>query len=248
MSSNELRGKVVVVTGAARGLGKSYAEGLAARGATVALADLNQAGAEAAAAAIGDQAAGFYVDVTDETSATQLAGDVVKRFGAIDVVLNNAGLNHPTNVRGLLDISLEQWNQWLAVNLTGALLVSRACVPALQARGGRIINQSSMAAYASAGVYSISKLALNGLTTSLARELGPFQITVNAIAPGMMESPYVREHMDPDLQARVLGQQAIARWGNSGDLVSMAAFLASEESGWITGQVFLVDGGSILRP
>jgi NAD(P)-dependent dehydrogenase (short-subunit alcohol dehydrogenase family) len=243
-----LDGKVVLVTGAGRGLGKAYAEGLAARGARVAVADINLPAAREVAEGIGAAAAAFHVDITDEASARGLAAAVAERFGAIDVLLNNAGRNPAPDTLSLVEVARERWDRWLAVNLTGAWLMSRACVPQLRAsRAGRIINQASMAAYSAGGVYSVAKLALIGLTISFARELGPDNITVNAIAPGMIDSPHNREDHAAPIRDGVLAMQTIKRPGRPEDLVNAAAFLADDASGWITGQTFLIDGGSIIR-
>ena len=134
------------------------------------------------------------------------------------------------------------------MNVVGQLLCAKACRPTMRARGGgAIVNQSSMASFMGRGAYAVSKLALNGLTVSLARELGPDGIRVNGIAPGLVGSEAALDGLDEATQKQVLGGQIIARLGRIDDLVPTVMFLCGPEAGFITGQTFLVDGGSVAR-
>jgi NAD(P)-dependent dehydrogenase (short-subunit alcohol dehydrogenase family) len=252
-----LTGKVAIVTGAGgRGnsIGRAYATGLANAGAAVVVADLNQAGAEAVAAELvagGAKAIAVGVDITDPASVAQMARAASDTFGGVDILVNNAALMAELSYTPAIAVSSEEWNKVLAVNLTGALNCAQAVVPLMRERaGGRIINATSGGAFPAQSVYGISKLALVGLTTTLATELGRENITVNAIAPGNTmsdagkgltpaESPF-RKRLDMIIAMRVEGQPD--------ELVGALILLASPAGAWITGQVLHVDGGWILRP
>ncbi|MFS0850861.1 SDR family oxidoreductase [Novosphingobium panipatense] len=252
-----LDGKVAVVTGAGgRGnsIGRAYAMGLAQAGATVVVADLNGEGAQAVAAEIterGGRALGLQVDVADEGSALAMGAAAKDAFGGVDILINNAALMVDISYDNCETVSLDAWNRALAVNLTGALLCARAVIPSMRERGGgRIVNQTSGGAFPATGLYGISKLALVGLTTSLAKQLGKDGITCNAIAPGNVmsdagkmlvpdDSPFIRFlDMTCALRAR----------GEPDELVGTALLLCSEAGRWITGQTIHVDGGWVLRP
>ena len=190
-----LDGKVAIVTGAGgRGnsIGRAYAMGLAAAGAAVVVADINEAGAKAVAeeiTATGGKAIGVRVDVTDPAAAAAMAAAAVDAFGGIDILVNNAALMAELGALQAADVPLDEWNRIFSVNLTGALICSQAAIPSMRSRGGgRIVNQTSGGAFPAASVYGVSKLALVGLTTTLAKQLGKEGITANAIAPGNVVS------------------------------------------------------------
>ncbi len=252
-----LDNKVAVVTGAGgRGnsIGRAYAMGLAAAGASIVVADLNQQGAAAVAdeiSAAGGRAISAAVDIADPISVRAMANAAVNAFGGVDILVNNAGLMAELKSEQAVDISLDEWNRIMAVNVTGALNCVQAIVPLMRQRGGgKIINQTSGGAFPAISVYGISKLALVGLTTTLARQLGRQNINVNAIAPGNTTSDAGKQ-LTPDdspfikfLEATV----AMRVRGAPDELVGALLMLCSAAGDWITGQVIHVDGGWVLRP
>lgn len=252
-----LDGKVAVVTGAGgRGnsIGRAYARGLAHAGAAVVVADLNSEGAERVRDEIiadGGKAIAVGVDITRPDSVEAMAHAAVDAFGGVDILVNNAALMAELASVSAVDIPLEEWNRILDVNLTGALNCAQAIVPLMRQRGGgKIINQTSGGAFPAISVYGISKLALVGLTTTLARQLGRENINVNAIAPGNTTSDAGRQ-LTPDdspfikfLEASV----AMRVRGAPDELVGTLLLLCSPAGDWITGQVINVDGGWVLRP
>jgi NAD(P)-dependent dehydrogenase (short-subunit alcohol dehydrogenase family) len=252
-----LDGKVAIVTGAGgRGnsIGRAYALGLANAGAAVVVADLNQNGADAVVAEItgaGGKAIGVKVDVADEAATKAMAAGAIEAFGGIDILVNNAALMVDISYDNCETISLEAWNKAFAVNLNGALLCARACLPSMRERGGgRIVNQTSGGAFPAVGLYGISKLALVGLTTTLAKQFGKEGITCNAIAPGNVMSDAGKLLVPDDspfiqfLQATV----ATKPRGEPDELVGALLLLCSPAGEWITGQTLHVDGGWVMRP
>ncbi|MCK9563330.1 MAG: SDR family oxidoreductase [Bacteroidales bacterium] len=252
-----LDGKVAVVTGAGgRGnsIGRAYALGLAQAGAEVVVADVNTEGAERVRDEIveaGGSAIAVGVDITQPDSAAAMAEAAATAFGGVDILVNNAALMAELQSVSAIDIPLDEWNRILDVNLTGALNCARAVVPLMRQRGGgRIINQTSGGAFPAISVYGIGKLALVGLTTTLARQLGRENISVNAIAPGNTTSD-AGKLLTPDdspfikfLEASV----AMRVRGAPDELVGTLLLLCSPAGAWITGQVIHVDGGWVLRP
>jgi len=252
-----LDGKVALVTGAGgRGnsIGRAYALGLAAAGAAVVVADLNVAGAGAVSEEIiaaGGRAIAVGVDITREDSVAAMAGAAADAFGGVDILVNNAALMAELSYATAMDIPIQDWQRILDVNLTGALHCARAVVPLMRARGGgKIVNQVAGGAFPAISIYGISKLALVGLTTTLARQLGPEKINVNAIAPGNTTSD-AGKLLTPDdspfikfLEASV----AMRVRGAPDELVGTLLLLCSPAGAWITGQVIHVDGGWVLRP
>lgn len=252
-----LDNKVAVVTGAGgRGnsIGRAYAMGLANAGAAIVVADLNGEGAKAVADEIvagGGKAIGVQVDVADEASTLAMAAAAKDAFGGVDILVNNAALMVDISYDNCETISLEAWNKAFAVNLNGALLCSRAVIPSMRERGGgRIVNQTSGGAFPATGLYGISKLALVGLTTTLAKQFGKDNITCNAIAPGNVTSD-AGKLLVPDDSPFIQFLQATCATrprGAPDELVGALLLLCSEAGAWITGQTIHIDGGWVMRP
>lgn len=253
----KLTDKVAIVTGAGgRGnsIGRAYALGLAAAGAAVVVADINEEGAQTVSAEIqaaGGKALAVKVDITDPESTRAMAAAAQQAFGGVDILVNNAALMAELKSQQAADIAIDEWNRIMNVNVTGALNCVQAVVPLMRQRGGgKIINQTSGGAFPAISIYGVSKLALVGLTTTLARQLGRENINVNAIAPGNTASD-AGKLLTPDdspfikfLEASV----AMRVRGTPDELVGTLLLLCSQAGDWITGQVMHVDGGWILRP
>jgi NAD(P)-dependent dehydrogenase (short-subunit alcohol dehydrogenase family) len=248
MSATKLQGKVAVITGASKGLGKAMALALAEAGARLALVSRNlQQLSEVAAAVrkLGADAEVFQADVTDEQHVRRLEKAVGEKFGAGQILINNAGINIRKPVT---DFTLDEWRQVTDTNLTGAFLMCRSFVGQMKGRGyGRILNLTSImshVALAGRTAYAASKTGLLGFTRALALELAPEGITVNGISPG----PIATEMNAPILQNPEANQQFISkiplgRWGKPEEIGHLAVYLCSEEAGFITGTDFLIDGG-----
>jgi NAD(P)-dependent dehydrogenase (short-subunit alcohol dehydrogenase family) len=250
-----LETKVAIVTGAGgRGnsIGRAYAFALAAAGAKVAVADLNVQGAQSVAAEItaaGYEAIAIGADITDRDSVDAMTASVASTFGGIDILVNNAALMAELAYTPACQVSLDEWNRVMNVNVTGALNCSQSVIPYMQQRGGgKIVNQTSAGAYPANSVYGISKIALVGLTTTLATELGKSGINVNAIAPGNTQSD-AGKASSPESFLQYLDMVCVMRpQGQPSDLTGALLLLCSEAGSWMTGQVLHVDGGWILRP
>jgi 3-oxoacyl-[acyl-carrier protein] reductase len=236
--------KSVLITGAAHGIGRAYAEAFADEGAYVTIADIDRDGATAAAGEIRGSLP-VAVDVASEDDVAAMVAAVVERFGGIDVLVNNAGLHMGVyNQCSTLDV--DDWRRLLDVNVIGPVVCARHCRDSMAARGGGVIlNQSSNSSYLGIGAYSISKLALNGVTVSLAREFAADHIRVVGIAPGMVASDAVLERLGEERISAVLAGQLIQRLGAVGDLVGMVLLLCSGETSFMTGQTVTVDGGFV---
>jgi 3-oxoacyl-[acyl-carrier protein] reductase len=242
-----LDGKVAVVTGAARGLGREYAERFADDGAAVVITDVLVDELAHAAEEIGTgdrRVLPVVADVTDPAATASIAAAAMDAFGRIDVLVNNAGIWGDFQRTPLLDIDPDYWDFVMAVNVRGPLLCTRAVAPTMIAQGGgAIVNISSMGAYMAAGVYGVSKLALNSLTLALATELGPSGITVNAVAPGPIDNEASRRQVPPAGMEKMLAGTLVKRLGSADDIYGMIRYLASDDARWVTGQTFLVNGG-----
>jgi 3-oxoacyl-[acyl-carrier protein] reductase len=245
--SDRFAGKVVLVTGAGNGIGRAYAGAFAAHGAATVVADIDGAAAEHVAnqiAATGARALGLTVDVADEASVRAMA-NAAAAFGGVDILVNNAGL-HLGKYNLCADLPVEDWRRLLDVNVIGPVLCARACRPLMAERGGGVIlNQSSNSSFLGVGAYSVSKLALNGVTLSLAQELAGDGIRVVGIAPGMVASDAVVERLEEHHKQLVLGGQLIKRFGAIADLLGMVLLLCSDDAAFVTGQTFVVDGGYV---
>jgi NAD(P)-dependent dehydrogenase (short-subunit alcohol dehydrogenase family) len=245
-----LVGKVAIVTGAGGGIGQAYARGLAEAGATVVLADIDLASAQAAADALGRDgltAAAVQVDVSNEQSANAMAVFAAEQFGSVDILVNNAALMAEIMGGSLTTVSLDEWHRTLAVNLTGPLLCTRAVVPFMKQQGyGKIVNQSSGGAFMASAHYGITKLGLVSMTLSLAKELAPFGIRVNAIAPGWVNTDAGMRTVPAEVR-EALGRAIPFPFGDPEDLVGGLLLLTSPAGDWITGVTLNIDGGWIPR-
>ena len=246
-----LKGKAAIVTGAAGGIGRAYARGLAEAGAAVVLADVRgDAAAEQAAALAADgyEAIGIQVDVTSEESTLAMARQTAERFGSVDILVNNAALMAEVMSAGqLTTIPLDMWHRTLDVNLTGPFLCTRAVVPYMKDKGyGKIINQSSGGAWLGGAHYGLTKLGIVSMTISLAKELAKSGIRVNAIAPGWTNTEAGNSTTSPEIRAAI-GRSIPFPFGEPEDLVGGLVFLASAASDWVTGVTLNIDGGWITR-
>jgi NAD(P)-dependent dehydrogenase (short-subunit alcohol dehydrogenase family) len=241
--------KVAVVTGAAQGIGEAYAHGLAAEGAAVVVADLSTKGKDVADAinADGGRATFVQTDVSSHESANAMADRVVEELGAIDLLVNNAAIYGEMAFDLLVTVVWDYYRKFMSVNMDGALVMTRACYPHMQRRGGgAIVNQSSTAAWLYAGFYALAKVGINGLTQQLAHELGGMNIRVNAIAPGPTDTEATRKQAG-DAGKELVKGLALKRMGTPKDMVGACLFLLSDEASWVTGQIVNVDGGQVLR-
>ena len=245
-------GRIAIVTGSGRGIGQEYATALAEDGATVVVADLDEQLAAETVELItgkGGRAVARRVDVGDQESTGSFGEWVRSEFGAAHILVNNAAIYHSMRNDPQMEVDLGYWRKVFAVNLDGALLMTQAVAPLMVEAGwGRIVNQSSTGAYSGGGgAYCVSKLALIGLTQGFAKELGQHGITVNAIAPGLIHTEATMVTVPEAGRAALLAQQAVKKEGAPSDLVAALRFFCSDDAGWVSGQVTIVDGFKTLR-
>jgi NAD(P)-dependent dehydrogenase (short-subunit alcohol dehydrogenase family) len=244
--AGSLEGRVAIVTGGGGGLAEGICATLAASGAAVAAVDRSLEKAERVVQlASSGRCIALEADVSDKASVDAMAQKVISELGGIDIVVNNAAI-YP--LRPWTEIEEEEWDRVMAVNLKGYFLCARAAYPSIRERGkGRIINVASITFFIGwSGFldYVSSKGAIIGFTRTLAREVGPEGITVNAISPGAFPTDAERVHPDQEaLNRRILDQQSLKRRGTPEDVGNLAAFLASDAASFITGQTIMVDGG-----
>ena len=248
----DLTGRVALVTGGSKGLGKAMARGFAEAGADVVIASRHEdelkAAAEAIGAGLSSQVAWVVADLARRAEAERLARDAEQPFGRVDILLNNAGSNTPQPIDQIRD---EDWDRLIELNLGAGMALSRALVPSMrERRWGRIIHIGSimgLASTAGRNVYSATKSALMGLTRASAIDLGPDGITVNCLAPGPFLSDLTAAVFSEDQKAAIAARTALGRWGEPDELIGPALLLASEAGRYITGTTLVVDGGVLAR-
>lgn len=242
----DLTGKVALVTGSTRGIGRAIATTLASCGARVAIVGRDLGKAEAVAAEIGGEAKGFACDIGQPEQVTKLVGDVEAAFGGLDILVNNAGI---TKDNLMLRMKDEDWNAVLDTNLRSAFIAIRAAQRGMmKKRWGRIINIASVVGLignAGQANYAASKAGLIGLSKSVAKELASRNILCNVVAPGFISTD-MTDAMSPEAVAALAAQIPLARFGSPQDVAGAVAFLASDHAGYITGQVLTVDGGMVM--
>jgi len=248
MADGKLSGKTAVITGGSKGLGKAMAQSLGRAGAKLALVARNATELSATAkelSASGIAAEPFPADVTKEADVRRIEQAVVQRFGKVQILINNAGINIRKSVT---EFTLDEWRQVVDTSLTAAFLCSRSFVPHMKGQGyGRILNMTSImshVAIAGRTAYAAAKTGLLGFTRALALELTSEKITVNGISPGPFATELNRPILDnPELNAQFISKIPIGRWGEVKEVGEVALFLCSEEAGFITGTDLLIDGG-----
>jgi len=245
-----LEGKVAIVTGGAQGIGRAIADGLAAAGARIVVADVR--GAEEAARAYAN-GIGLTADVADEASVQVLVDETVERCGAVDVLVNNAGLYASLEMRAFGEIPLDEWRQVMDVNVASMFLMCRAVVPVMRTRGGgTIVNISSGTPFRGVPFllhYVTSKGAIVAFTRALAKELGKDAIRVNCVAPGFTMSEGVKQHPEviEKLREVSVAARTIQRDQEPEDVVGAVVYLAGPDSAFVTGQTIVIDGGQYFH-
>ncbi|TLZ71319.1 MAG: SDR family oxidoreductase [Methanobacteriota archaeon] len=244
----DLTGRVAMITGAWRGLGRNAAARLHERGAAVAVNVREEDRANEVASTLGPRALAVPGDITDPRVPTEIVSRTLDRFGRIDILVNNAAYARPTRFEQL---DAEEWRLALETNMTAPFLLMKAALPAMKAQNyGRIINISSSAGRTVSTLggahYTASKAGLLGLTRAAAKELGRFGITVNAICPGMIDTELTRENASSELLNRLAASYPVPRLGTPLEVSDLICFVASEASGYITGASFDINGGDLM--
>lgn len=248
--AKRVENKVVLVTGAAGGLGRALALGFAREGARLILADLKAEGLAGTKKLIeqeGGQASVHRVDLSVESDIHAFANDVLAAHDSIDVLINNAGLAYGEIASSFVELSMEKWQRFLAINAIAPLLLAQALRPALAKAKGLVINQSSMASHVPATAYGVTKATLNAMTFGMASAFKSDAIRVNAIAPGIMETEASRSELSPETYARIQSMQLSPLHGRAEDIAAAAIFLASDDGRFMNCELLNVDGGNMMR-
>ena len=244
-TTDTFQGKVALVTGAASGIGLAIARKFAESGATVIVADINEASAKEAAADIGDTAFGAAADVSDPDSMTALVENVLREHGRLDIAVNNAGIGGDSAPTG--EYPLDAWRKVISVNLDGVFYSMRAEIPALlTSGGGSIINIGSILSsvgFAQSSAYVAAKHGVVGLTKSAAIEYATSGIRVNAVGPGFIETPLLSDPKNAELVKGIAALHPVQRLGQPEEIAALVAFLASDDASFITGSYYTADGG-----
>ncbi len=247
----DFKGRTIIVTGAGGGIGEGYAKACAAQGMNVVIAELAEEGGRRVAGEIeadGGRALFVKTDVGSEQSARDCVAAAVDAFGGVNYLINNAAIFGDMKIESYLDVDMDYLEKFMRINAHGSLIMVRAVVDVMtEGGGGAIVNQSSTAAWMGMGYYGVAKLTLNGITQSLARELGPRNIRINAIAPGPTDTGALQKTAG-DYAREMIKTMPLQRLGQPSDMADAVLFLLSDQASWITGQIINVDGGQIMRP
>ncbi len=247
-----LQGKTAVISGAAgpRGIGLATAKLFAQHGARVAILDIDGEGAAKAAASLGKQHLGLACDVTDLASCQKAIAATIEAFGHVDILINNAGITQPVKI---MDIDAKNWERVLDVNLRGVLYLSQATIPHMRARkSGAIACMSSVSAQRGGGIfggphYSAAKAGVLGLAKAMARELGPDNIRVNCVTPGLIQTDITGGMLTEAMKGEIVKGIPLGRLGEASDVANIYLFLASDLSSYVTGAVIDVNGGMLIH-
>jgi NAD(P)-dependent dehydrogenase (short-subunit alcohol dehydrogenase family) len=244
-TSTDLTGKVAVVTGAGQGIGLACAKALVAAGAKVVVSDINLANASAVADQFGTAALALHADVSSGSDVTAMVEKAISAFGGIDILVNNAGIDEAVSI---LDMTEEQWDRLIGINLKGVFLTTKAVLPSMIERGGgSVVSMGSIVARQGAmngGIhYAASKGGILAFTKTLARQMASKGIRANAVAPGVVDTELIRTHMAPDVRTKVEAAIPFGRLAQTDEIGSVVAFLASDAASYITGATIDVNGG-----
>lgn len=242
--------RIVLITGAAGGMGKAFAKSFAEEGAALVLTDVDETGLEKTVTdlkAQGFTCSSYVVDLAVARELKDFTIQICKRYPELDVLINNAGIAYGEVATGLVDISQEKWLIYLAVNTVAPLLLAQGLRTSLAAAKGVVLNISSMASYVPGTAYGVTKAALNAMTFAMSGAFGADSIRVNAIAPGVMETEAVKTQMSAATHMRIQAQQMLNLNGTPDDIAKLALFLASDDARFITNETILCDAGNRIR-
>jgi len=242
--------KLVVITGAAGGMGQAFARHFAADGAALILTDVDEPGLDRAAATLqeqGAQCSTCRVDLENESDIQHFAAEVAERHQRLDVLVNNAAIAYGEVAHAFETLGQAQWLRYLSINTVAPLLLAQGLRAPLANAQGVVLNVSSMASYVPATAYGVTKAALNAMTYGMASTFGRDRIRVNAIAPGIMETPASRASLPPGTYERIQSQQLLQLNGTADDVAALGVFLASDAARFITSEIISCDGGNRLR-
>jgi 3-oxoacyl-[acyl-carrier protein] reductase len=242
--------KLVLITGASGGMGQAFARRFAAEGAALVLSDVEEQGLEHAAATLRAQGAScstYRADLAVEADIQGFAAEFSSRHRQLDVLINNAGLAYGEVAHLFETLSQEKWLRFLSVNTLAPLLLAQALRAPLGRARGAVVNVSSMASFVPGTAYGVTKAALNAMTFGMANAFGADGIRVNAIAPGVMDTPAARANLPPGTYERIQSQQALKLDGSAEDIAALGAFLASDDARFITSEVISCDAGNRMR-